>query len=466
VPRHLPTIQALTGRPAPPQEPLRVRTVTDGKLHHVSASQVQTFELCHRKWWFQKVQQLLDLSDTSSRDFGTDGHTLNETYLKGGPAPVASIKPWEAQSHWERVATVASAGIMYLPAPGPNLLVEQILDPPLLFGNGELVPWEGRIDWLTQPVEYRDPATGLHWHQFQVGDHKFTKNFRYAKSSAELRTLTQFVSYAYWRALQAWGPGCLTQGGYRIMGTHVYYHTQPYNLGRKAAKAKRVDCWLETKDIPALISSLNRTVEAMVATAKLSNQDDVPGERSACGAFGGCPFRAQCTIGKRPNPMDDDKSIPATMASLLRRPDGAGPAPAAPPPADPLAPPPVRRPDVGPALPVPGDTWAPKAPDLGGEGERPLLVLYIGCVPIVGPHVGRAEPLEVVVEAHSQPIRERMNVCDLRMLAFAEGKGMLAGSLRANPPVGVYFSIKGDELVGVAIEALMPFADVVVRGMA
>jgi hypothetical protein len=451
VPRHLPTVSALAGiveGPAVAPEPLRVRTVTDGKLHHVSASQVQTFESCNRKWWFQKVQQIPDRTDTSSRDLGTEVHAILESYLKGGPTPSMG-SPLLAER-------IAASGLIHLPQPGPELQVEQLLDPPLLFA-GE-TPWEGKIDWLTQPTEYTDPVTGQHWHQFQVGDHKTTKNFRYAKSSSELRTLTQFVSYAYWKALQVWGPGVFTQGGYRIMGTHVYYHTQPENLGARAARSKRVDCWLETKDIPALVSALNRTVADMVVTATKTNQEDVPGERATCGAFGGCPFRMQCTIGRR-TMNNESTGLPNSLNSLLRKPVGSGPAPT------PVAP---SAAGEGPVeQPIPGELalagWAPKAPVLPGPAE---LVLYVGCLPLVGPHAGVARPLEEVVEAHSQAIREEQGVVDLRLMQFAAGKALLAGSLRTTPPTGVYFVNRSHEMVAVALETLIPLADVVIQGVA
>lgn len=398
-----------------PVEVHHPRTVTDGVLHHVSASQVGTYELCPRKWWFQKVVHAPDHSSTASRDLGTAVHAELEDYLKGGPSPTMDI---------------AQSGLVHLPPPGPDLLVEAALVPPIIVAG---VPWEGKIDVVVPPT----PQTPT---EAWVIDHKTTKDFRYCKTSDELAHNIQMVSYAHWVALRYWGPGSLVRGGYRVKVSHVYYHTRPDTLGPRAVRSKRVDGWVETVDIPAQWAKLTRTVEAMKADAAKSSQDEVGVDRDACGAFGGCPYRTRCNavmnapkgmsgmFGKKP-------SLPAKNSLPV------------------LPPPAVDTPDAAPQ----GPASAPAVAD-------GALVLYIGCIPLVGPHAGLAAPLESVVAPLCDQIAAEYAVKDIRMIQYAGGKGELASRLRENPPRGVFYVYRSHELAAVALEALTPLADVIVQG--
>lgn len=397
-----------------PADAPRVRTVTDGVLHHVSASQVGTYELCPRKWWFQKVAQAPDHSSTASRDLGTAVHAELEDYLKGGPSPTMDI---------------AQSGLVHLPPPGPDLLVEAALVPPVIVAG---VPWEGKIDVVVPPTP--DAPTEA-W----VIDHKTTKDFRYCKTSDELSKNIQMVSYAYWVGLRYWGPGALSRAGYRVKVSHVYYHTRPETLGPRAVRSKRVDSWVNMVDIPAQWAILTRTVEAMKADAAKSVQDEVGVDRDACGAFGGCPFRTRCNAAM---------NQPKNLSSMFKRPATL---PTKSLPVVPSAP--------GPDAPPPEEAAAPDAP---ADGR---LVLYVGCIPLVGPHAGIARPLETVVAPVCDAIAAESGVKDVRQIQFAMGKGELAHRLRANPPTGVFYVYRSHELAAVALEALTPLADVIVQGV-
>ena len=72
--------------------------------------------------------------------------------------------------------------------------------------------------------------------------------------------------------------------------------------------------------------------------------------------------------------------------------------------------------------------------------------------------------LEDVIAEHAAEICKEAKVADLRLVEFGKGKGYLAQALRENPPTGIVIAQSG-ELSDVAIEALLPLASVVVRGV-
>lgn len=414
----------------PPPRVQYTPSVTDGVLHHVSASQLKTFELCPRKWWFQKVAHTPDHSSTLARDLGTEIHAQLEAYLAGGPPPAHPS---------------ARAGLFHLPPPSPDILIEAPLLPAIHLAG---VPWEGKIDVVVPPV----PQTPT---EAWVIDHKTTSNYRYILNPKSLSADTQMVSYAHWVALRYWGPSSLQRGTHRIKVSHVYYHTKPERLGVGEPLSRRVDAWVNTVDIPRQWAELTETVEEMKVAARAEDPAAVYGNRDSCRAYGGCPYQSRCQVEK-----------PKNLTGLMQL--GRGPAPAARPlnsaqEAQEIA----SR--VGghlrlPGLPTPtevgvSDSLVPAAPAVAG------LTLYVGCVPLVGLHAGVARPLEDVVSEYAAPILAEYRTPDLRMIPYAEGKGRLAAALRTTPPVGVYFVYRAHELTAVALEALMPLADTVIQGV-
>jgi hypothetical protein len=320
-------------------------------------------------------------------------------------------------------------------------LVEAPLVPPIVVAG---VPWEGKIDVVVPPTP-QDPLEA--W----VIDHKTTKDFRYCKTSAELATNIQMVSYAHWVGLRYWGPGALHRNNYRVKVSHVYYHTRPETLGPRAVKSKRVDAWVNMVDIPAQWTKLTRTVEAMKADAAKLTQDEVDADRDACGAFGGCPYRTRCNAVNTPKNTAGLFSIGKRQLPLA---NPVPPAPAAPAPA---APAPAALMDA--LTGVPGEVLDTTPAPVTG------LVLYVGCLPLVGPHAGLALPLEAVVAPVCLEIEADYGVKDIRMIPYAGGKGELANRLRSNPPQGVFYVYRSHELAAVALEALTPLADTIVQGV-
>jgi hypothetical protein len=408
-----------------PANVARRRTVENGVLTGVSSSQIENYWEesdggCPRKWYFQKVMRLEDRTDTGSRDLGGTVHGELEAYLKGGPRPKMDI---------------IQPGLIYLPLPSPTLLVEAELVPPITVAG---VPYTGKIDMLDPP---RPDAPQEFW----IGDHKTTKNFKYCKSSKQLSERNvQLLSYAYWGALRFWGPQAMWQGGYRVHVSHIYYNTQE-------RAARRVNGVINTTDIPARWATITRVVESMKLDAAKSDPNAVATNPKACRAFGGCPYRNRCNVNDNKPTSLRGMFAPSTPRKSL---PVAAPAQDAPP-AAPEGPSVDSVPPPAPQAPAP----APAAP------AGPGLVLYVGCIPVQGPHAGIARPLSVAWQPVADQICIEAQVPDIRLIRYAEGYGHLANRLRANPPQGVFYVYGTAGAVdAAALEALLPLADVIVQG--
>lgn len=298
----------------------------------------------------------------------------------------------------------ALAGLSLLPEPqGFGMMVEADLDPPL-----EVVPgvvWVGRADVLIPPPDA--------W----VIDHKTTKDWRWMKSPQELQTDPQVVSYALWSMRH--------HGGSSVRVSHVYYHSQPERLGRGTPAARRVDTTVHRDAAEYLWAGYQGPVRALVSDGLKVDVSEVEPNWDACDNYGGCPYRQRCA-------MNGQKVTLGAVAMAAR--------------------------NGGPAAQAPAPQAAPPPEDDG-------LVLYLGCAPLTGPHSQVARPLESLVAEYAAPILAAQNVVDLRLVPYAQGKGLLAGAFRDNPPRGVYFGSTSVELNAVAVEALVPLARTVVRNI-
>lgn len=235
-----------------------VRSVENGILQRTSVSQVKTFEQCERLWYFVKVMRL-PTKGTKKQDKGKIIHKQLEHYLKTGE---------------DGLGPEAAAGKHLLPAPGKDLLVEDVrgLDN-LLYADG--VPFIGYID-LVNPREL--PLV-------RVWDHKTTGNFKWAKTASELATDPQMVGYGEWARLKY-------PKATHVELAHIYYKTErpfdakPVQITLPLDTVKRT--W-ENKIVPI--------VKRMKVVAGVDDAENVKGHEitsDACNAYGGCPFKARC----------------------------------------------------------------------------------------------------------------------------------------------------------------------------
>nr|WP_217279575.1 PD-(D/E)XK nuclease family protein [Corallococcus exiguus] len=429
----------------------------------MSVSQLRKFALCERAWFFAKVLRLPE-RPLKARDLGTAVHAQLEHYLRTGQ---------------DVLGPLAAAGKCLLPAPGPDLLVEEHFGQPSpLFADG--IPLTGYIDL----VNARRLAEGV----LRVTDHKTTKSIAsYAATSEQLASAAhdagiQMVGYGYWAVLA----GERFPGLKRLELEHLYFQTHG---------AKLVCSVVATVSVEHVRDEWHTHVEPLARhmrdVARATSPSQVKPTWSACQKYGGCSFQALClnsqSQGSKPMALMDrilkPQTPPAQAAtSTLATAPTTPPAPAQAAPELELAA--VLPPDAPKSNPALASIPAPEQPVQAASDEAPRrkrrtkaemeaarvaeptrpaeasLSLFVDCVPNCP-----AEPLAGYVGRMVAKIEQECGVVDIRVapndspLAYGKWKGVLAATIRAEPPEpGTYaaLGVAGSELMQVAVEALEP----------
>ncbi|WP_404370422.1 RecB family exonuclease [Corallococcus coralloides] len=448
---------------SPVAEGLKQHAVERGVLRHLSVSQLRKFALCERAWHFAKVLRLPE-RPLKARDLGTAVHSQLEHYLSTGE---------------DVLGPFAAAGKYLLPVPGPDLLVEEHFGQPSpLFADG--IPLTGYID-LVNP---RRLAEGV----LRVTDHKTTKSIvGYAATPEQLASAAhdagiQMVGYGYWAVLAAERFPGLKQ----LELEHLYFQTHGAKLARSVIATVSVehvrDEWL---------AHVEPMARRMRDVARATSPSQVKPTWSACQKYGGCSFQAQClnsqSQGSKPMALMDRILKPQTQStqSVTPTPATASTTPPTPAQAAPeleLAA--VLPPDAPKSNPALASAPAPEQPALAASDEAPRrkrrtkaemeaaravepmqpaevsLSLFVDCVPNCP-----VEPLASYVGRMVAKIEQECGVVDIRVapndspLAYGKWKGVLAATIRAEPPEpGTYaaLGVAGSELMQVAVEALEP----------
>jgi len=455
----------------------------------VSASEIEQYELCPRKWAFIQIEKKRPPQNDSAA-LGTRVHKILEQWLKDGTAPDLLTNEGE----------IAASGLHLLPPPRTPTLVTE-----------EQFSFTSRRAWYTgfKDFRYRD-ANGL----VHVGDHKTTKSMTWARSLEDILCHPQALIYAVDEFFK-------NPNDDRLALDWIYYKT----TGSRKAEPR---FQIVTKD--AVAEMFFEHVDPVAGEITRLHHETPPGTSAlefppdfrACEAFGGCAFlsicnpsptqRMQATMtqagmsltdklkamkaGRAPSPIHPPEAyqapqaapvapVPAVPQFSLPTPQGASVAapqaasmapmdpalyqqPAVPPPpapavpfvhplaAVPQAPAPVApAPVVPPTAPeVPFVTQAamnqtpdPQAPPAApkkrgrpkGAKAVPLgdavteldqhtnggFTLYVGCAPI-GCNVTSA--LEYVNAAHDQ-LRQARGVTHYREMEFGKGPGELCATL-------------------------------------
>ena len=218
-------------------------------LSHVSASSIELYRSCPRKWYYTYLLGRRGKA-TEAMLRGTKVHELLEEYLLNGTVP----------SGRSQVAKIATPGIELLPSRKPNT---QHIEAPLTdFVIPNLpVPFKGFIDLL-------DLTDGVH-----ILDHKTTSSLvKWTKTEDELAVNTQLIIYA--RHVLEHYPDAEEA---RL--THVYYQTKtPYG-------AKRVSVVVTREDVYSRFNDILDTVREMLDAAT-NSIDSTAKESGFCYAYG------------------------------------------------------------------------------------------------------------------------------------------------------------------------------------
>jgi CRISPR/Cas system-associated exonuclease Cas4 (RecB family) len=260
----------------------------------LSASQVQTFSDCQRKWSWRYVAGVEETSSPAA-ELGKAVHAQLEKYLRGGEIDFTG-----------EVGYIAAAGLEYLPKPGtPGLQVE------------EEFHFEGPSGHSY--LGYKDlQVPGV------VFDHKTTSDLKWQKTTEDLKNDIQATLYAvdYFRN----HPDEL-----EVELRWVYYQTK--NAKKSAITILRVG-QTETWQRFLEIEKITETMSAAADKQPL----ELPPNVNHCSAYGGCPHQGRCNL----SPFDKMRAhMEQNRLTLLlqAKKNGAATAPATQaPPAAPVAP--------------------------------------------------------------------------------------------------------------------------------
>jgi len=228
---------------------------------YVSASQIKNAfgkdAPCARRWGFGYIDGKKQPTSPQMQ-FGTDGHTHGENWLRHGKKPDDSA-PGKAFAQ----------GIKHLPAPGPHLLIEKKFEYKL---TDEA--------WVIGYIDCVDPSGDLPL----VLDHKFTSDMRYAMSEADLLEDPQAQIYADWARRE-----------YSVDEVNlrwVYYIASGKDMAtRKPKGSKAVEGTIVKSDRWNMI--LGQADQLVDWRRNVDKGEDLAANLNSCDAFGGCYYKKQ-----------------------------------------------------------------------------------------------------------------------------------------------------------------------------
>ncbi len=235
----------------------------------VSASQIETFKACKRKWAHRAIDKV-EAPPHASAATGTLIHSQFERYLKGESLDYSTPALRNA-------AERAVPGIVNLPPPlSPGMRVEAAFS----FETHGGILFRGFIDVI---VPDSIVVPGLAGGAPCVIDHKSTSSFNWAKTPASLATDTQAMIYAY-EAMRTYKATTVD-----LLWNYVATKTAPATrrVHLRVVRDHVVEQFLGP--IAAVARDINATYELKPRVL------DLPPSLDQCDAYGGCPYKALCT---------------------------------------------------------------------------------------------------------------------------------------------------------------------------
>jgi hypothetical protein len=223
-----------------------------------SASQVDTFQGCNRKWWFNKIMGL-EIPQHPSAAIGSAVHAELEGYLTG-------------EHGIDKLGPIALTALPFAPRP-ETVYVERSIEDLKLEAHG--LPALGYIDVLNLKD---DPPEVLDW--------KTTGSLQWAKTADDLLRNVQMTVYAKATHAMFDSLGLAPPDAVRV--THVVM------LTKAPHEARRTTALMDRATLAKNWAYVEKTVGEMKDAALLATPDKVTPTKSMCSAFGGCPFRSRC----------------------------------------------------------------------------------------------------------------------------------------------------------------------------
>jgi RecB family exonuclease len=239
-----------------------------------SASQIQLYRDCARKWAFRYLAGLKTPQHPAAA-LGEEVDTYQlQPYLRDD-RPFDFTKP---------SGEIAASGLVYLPKPKSNKLEVQkhfvIPSPTFIEVDGKKEPigikFQGYIDlWMP---EGNGTTTNL-----TIIDFKTTSDLKWAKSEEDLKTDVQAQLYAF--------------AGMYLTRKPVADLAWVYFQTRGARRAKQTQLRVTADHAAEQFQRIdNIAIEMKGVRDQNPNPLDLPANPEACEAYGGCPYRDRCNL--------------------------------------------------------------------------------------------------------------------------------------------------------------------------
>lgn len=269
-------------------------------VYKLSASQIDTFVSCERKWGFKYIAKLPAPPNKYAAQ-GLEVHDALEAFLRDG-------KPLDTTTD---VGKIAQAGLPYLPLPGQCTV-------------------EGKFEWRIEGAPFilrgRKDFGVPTQNPPLVGDHKTTADKKWIKTPEELRGDIQATIYLADEAVKL--------GADLVAGRWIYYIRNP-----KRPKAYPVDFQMTADE---LAEGMGKVMDLGAAIVRRHEQRVKPQELgfnlATCDAYGGCPFFEACGLSatERMKAFMNQMSLKEKLAARAATPAAINP-PAVAPQAAPVA---------------------------------------------------------------------------------------------------------------------------------
>lgn len=343
----------------------------------VSATQIDLWRDCQRKWGFKYVERL----QTPTHPAAALGTEVQDTQID---PYLATGREFDFSRPSGEIALALKPLLMLPGTPGLRLRRKFLIPSPSgLFG------YQGEFD-LWAPDSACVP--GLEGGAPLLGDIKTTGNLNYAKTGEALLTDVQAELYSM---------VSMVEDNVDVLDL-VWFYTRT----RGAHRAQRSHVRVKASHVVEQFERIDAIGRELV-TIKQSNPkvSELPPNVRMCEAYGGCPFRYKCNLSPSVQAAAVNREAvmnsPATADFLATLRKGA---PDAAPPPVPTVTPPVSNPfAVPPAVALPAWMTAPVDPRHAQQAAPPLALVTPAINPPEAalppaPPVGAAAPVASVAE--------------------------------------------------------------------
>jgi hypothetical protein len=258
-----------------------LKKVVEEATFQFSASQIETFRDCPRKWAYNKIDRK-PRTQNEAAQLGSTVHDLREKWLRDSIMPDGDDYP----------SMCARAGIEQLPMPG-MASVEGKIFKEVVLSDGRRAYYIGYIDFFIEDqgvAGYWPPEPEAEWTHLQdgvplVGDHKTTGRAIYIKTPEILvEEDPQGAMYGMW-ALDRLKRDVVDLFWHYIVKNKK---PKPVPVRVRTTRAKLTPSYLKVLDDAGRMMSYFDTPGIQAK--------DVPPDPRACDKYGGCPHRDYCPV--------------------------------------------------------------------------------------------------------------------------------------------------------------------------